>query len=71
MATKKIVKHEEVEISPPVKMDGKWTFKCNGDVVSKETFDSIMKDHSEYVAQQLKAAALADAPEKKTRKKAK
>lgn len=71
MATKKVPKHEEVEISPPFKMDGKWTFRCNGDVVSKETFDNIMKDHAAYVAEQQKAAALADMPEKKTRKKSK
>ena len=59
----------DVEISPPFVMTEKWTFKSNGEVVSKSVFDSIMKDHDAYVAEQVKAALAADAPEKKTRKK--
>ena len=77
MATKKPVAKKaapkvavpDVEISPPVVMTDKWTFKSNGEVVTKAVFDSIMKDHEAFVAEQAKAALAADMPEKKTRKK--
>lgn len=59
----------DVEISPPFVMTDKWSFKCNGDTVTKAVFDSIMKDHEAYVLEQAKAAAAAELPEKKTRKK--
>jgi len=59
----------DVEISPPFVMTDKWTFKCNDEVVSKSVFESMMKDHDAYVAEQAKAALAADTPEKKTRKK--
>jgi hypothetical protein len=67
-ATPKVVV-PDVEISPPFVMTDKWTFKCNDEVVSKSVFESMMKDHDAYVAEQAKAALAADTPEKKTRKK--
>jgi hypothetical protein len=63
------VVQSDVEISPPFVMTDKWTFKCNGEVVSKAVFDSIQKDHEAFVIEQAKAALAADMPEKKTRKK--
>jgi hypothetical protein len=68
MATKKPTA-SDVEISPPVVMTDKWTFRSNGEVVTKAVFDSIIKDHQAFVAEQVKAALAADVPEKKTRKK--
>lgn len=59
----------DVEISPPFVMTDKWTFKSNGEVVSKAVFDSIMKDHEAFVAEKAKAAAAELLPEKKRKKK--
>ena len=59
----------DVEISPPFQMTDKWTFKCNGEVVTKSVYDSVMKDHEAFVAEQAKAAAADLAPEKKRKKK--
>lgn len=59
----------DVEISPPFQMTDKWTFRCNDEVVTKSVFESIIKDHEQWTIEQAKAAAAADLPEKKTRKK--
>lgn len=70
-AAKKVTKVvvPDVEISPPFQMTDKWTFKCNGDVVTKAVFDSIMKDHEAFVLEKAKAAAAELLPEKKRKKK--
>lgn len=59
----------DVEISPPVDKTGKWTYRCNDELVTEDTFNSIMKDHEAWVIEQANAAKAADLPEKKTRKK--
>lgn len=59
----------DVEISPLFQMTDKWTFKSNGEVVTKAVYESIIKDHEAYVAEQAKAAATELLPEKKRKKK--
>lgn len=59
----------DVEISPPFQMTDKWTFKCNGEVVTKAVYDSIVKDHEAFVLEKAKVAAAELLPEKKRKKK--
>ena len=74
MATKKkqpvqsLVDHipRDYEISVPLVPDEKWTFRWNGDLVTKVEYDTLIKEHESWVKQQ---SAPIEEPTKKTRKK--
>lgn len=72
MATKKkstptLVDHttRDYNISTTLVPDDKWTFRWNGDLVTKVEYDTLSKEHEKWIKQQ---DVHVDEPVKKTRK---
>lgn len=59
----------DFEISKPLVPDEKWTFRWNGELITWSEYNKLVKEHEQWVKEQEVAAAAADEPEKKTRKR--
>lgn len=58
----------DYEISVPLIPDEKWTFRWNGDLVTKTEYDALVKEHEQWVKQQ-SAPVVETAPKRAKRSK--
>lgn len=58
----------DYEISTPLIPDEKWTFRWNGDLVTKAEYDALVVEHDRWVKQQT-ALRIDDIPPKKRKSK--